>query len=1007
MIHNSQSLKSALAMLLVLLMAKLAIAQTVAVTGNVMSDAGTPLPNVSIQVKDGATGTTTDSSGNFTLTVANANAILVFSSVGYIEREEPLNGRTEVTVVLTASAQSLEQVVVIGYGTQRKENITGSIGVISSKDLQDRPNPNPVSSIQGKVSGVQILNSGAPGGSPRIDIRGISSVTGKTVFIVDGMITDDISFLNPQDIESMSILKDASSLAIFGAQASNGAVIIKTKSGKGKPIFNLNSYVGVKSVTNIPDMVNADQYIQLYNEKLNNEKVKDPVYLSRADTTANTNWFDEVFKSAIIHSTDFSVQGKWKPLGYFVSVGYLNDGGTLNAGKGVNSGNDFRRFTGRANLSYKISNSITIGNNFTWTKTNTNNANNPLLTAYNAPPVYAPINPSTNDYTRFTLVSLTNPRASLDLFRSKNDENRFLENIWGEVKFLKDFTFRISYSIDNRKVDRYQYTAISTYLANPNRATLEDWDEDYKNYVWDNTLSWKKSMSEHNFEVLAGYSRTQNHYNGIWRQAWDVNYTGDESSLDIAKGVDQIEADHVRYIGKLDPYKNRIESQFGRINYDYAGKYLINGSVRRDGATGFSPDDRYRIFPAISAGWVISKEGFMQDQNIFSFLKLRGSWGQLGNPNVTRAYTLATTVFNEGAYFGGTGFPAETITEVIDPTIGWETTEGTDFGLEMGFLKNKLKVEATLFNKLSNDVVYRINQPAVSGASNASTFITNAYSFRNKGFEGAVNYDGKISNGLRFGVYANITTLNNKITDVYGGSFNEPGPYLFGNTIVRLQLGQPVGAYYGYKVAGTFQNQAEVDAAPTQNGKTVGGFKFADVDGNNLIDNRDKTFLGSPIPKYTYGFGFNLIYNSLDFGIDFQGVQGNQIYNYNRERRFGNETWDLDMYNNRWKGEGTSNTNAMITNNQAIILPNSFYVEDGSYFRIRNIVAGYTLSQRTLQSLGMQKIRFYLGAQNPLTTFKYNGFSPEILSTDRVQMGVDNNIYPLSATYTLGVNVIF
>ncbi|MCH5716566.1 hypothetical protein [Niabella hibiscisoli] len=241
-------------------------------------------------------------------------------------------------------------------------------------------------------------------------------------------------------------------------------------------------------------MVNADQYIELYNEKLNNEKVANPVYLSRVDTTANTNWFDEVFKSGIIHATDFSVQGKWKPLGYFLSVGYLDDGGTLNAGKGVNSGNNFRKFTARANLSYKISNSITIGNNFTWSKINTNNANNPLLTAYSAPPVYAPFNPTTNDYTFFSLVSLANPRATLDLFRSKNDENRFLENIWGEVKFLKDFTFKISYSIDNRNVSRYNYTAISSYLPTPNRATLEDWDEDYKNYVWDNTLSWKKVL---------------------------------------------------------------------------------------------------------------------------------------------------------------------------------------------------------------------------------------------------------------------------------------------------------------------------------------------------------------------------------------------------------------------------------------------------------------------------------------------------------------------------------
>lgn len=906
--------------------------------------------------------------------------------------------------------KQIEEVVMIGYGTQKKENVTGSITQIGSKDLADRPNPNPISSIQGKVSGVQILNSGSPGGSPRIDIRGVGSVSGTTFFIVDGMITDNISFLNPQDIESMSVLKDPSSLAIFGAQASNGAVIIKTKTGKGKPVFNFNSFLSVKQITNIPKMVNTDQYIELYNEKLRNEGVSDPTkFLKRADYTANTDWFREIFNPGFINSTDFSASGSLKGLNYFLSVGYINDEGNLAAGRGVNSGNAFKKLNTRANLSYKITPNITIGNNFSWGHMNTDNANNPLLLAYSAPPVYSPINPTTGKYDYFSLVSIGNPRAVLDLMRSKNNENRFLENIWTEIKFLKDFTFKISYALDQNNVDRYSYNAVSDYnpTAQPIPSSLETWDLIYKNYVWDNTLAWKKKLSNHNIEVLAGFSRTENYHNGVYRKSLNVNFNGKDSSLDVFSGTDFFERKYLRFSDKLQPYRDRIESLFGRINYDYAGKYLLNASVRRDGATGFSPDDRYRIFPAVSAGWVISKEGFMDNQKIFNLLKLRASWGRLGTPKVPRAYTLATTVFNEGAYFGGQGYPAETITMVIDPTISWENTEGRDIGLEMAFLNNKLKIEATYFNKDSRDVVYGINQPVTSGASNNGNFITNAYSFNNKGFETAINYDGKINEKIRFGFFGNLTTLDNKITKVFSNSYNEPGDYIFGNTIVRLQVGQPIGSFYGYQVEGVFQNQAELDAAPTQNGKTIGGFRFADLNKDGLIDARDKAFLGSPIPKFTYGFGFNLAVSNFDFSMEFQGVYGNKIYNFNREQRYGNESWDLDIYNNRWHGEETSNSYPMITNNQAIILPNSFYVEDGSFFRIRNILLGYNFSKNIAQSMKVQKLRLYVSAQNPWTIFRYNGFSPEILNGDRVKMGIDNNIYPISAIYTFGMSLTF
>ncbi|GAB0156864.1 TonB-dependent receptor [Chryseobacterium sp. Alg-005] len=908
-----------------------------------------------------------------------------------------------------AKEQKIEEIVLIGYGSQKKVNVTGSIATISAKDLADKPNANPISSVQGKVAGVQILNSGAPGGSPRVDIRGIGSLTGKTVFIVDGMITDDISFLSPQDIESMSILKDPSSLAIYGARASNGAVIIKTKTGKGKkPVFNFNSYLGIKTVTNVPDMVNSDQYIELYNEKLTNEGVTDPTkFLSRTNFPADTKWFKEILRNSIINSNDLSASGNLGKLNYYLSVGFLQDEGNLAAGSGINSGSGFNRFNSKVNLSYKITKNLTIGDNFTFSKMRTDVAQNPLLDAYSSPPVYAPINPSTGNYQYFTLVNITNPRAKLDLFRSQIREERLLNNVWAEYNFLKDFTLRISYTSDNINTNQYEYTPVSTYVPNPGKSKLITRDSRTRNYVWDNTLGWKKDFGKHNLELLAGFSRTRNSYAQAYAEALNVYYNGDNSSLEIANGTDIYMTTYDKGSRNVIPYHDRIESFFGRLNYDYGGKYLINASIRRDGTSKYSENDRYRTFPAISAGWVISKENFMNDQNIFNLLKLRASWGKLGNPDVQRAYTLNTSIINAGAYYGSNGSPAQTIDQIIDPNIGWETTTGRDIGLEMALLNNKLKIEATYFDKDTKDVVYGIVQGTVSGATNWNNYITNAYSFNNKGFETSVSYDTKINENIRLGVYGNLTTLKNEITSVYGGSYLETGVSLFGNSIIRLEEGQSVGSYYGYQVVGVFQNPAEVSGWATQNGAKPGGFKFADIDGNGIIDARDKTFLGSPVPKGTYGFGFNMNLYDFDFAIDFQGVFGNKIYNYNREQRFGNESWDLDFYNNRWHGAGTSNTYAMATNDQSIILPNSFYVEDGSYFRIRNIQVGYNLPKAFANSLSITRLRLYVSAQNPWTSFKYNGFSPEILNTDRVQMGIDNNIYPISAIYTFGMNLTF
>ncbi|MBN9337743.1 MAG: TonB-dependent receptor, partial [Chryseobacterium sp.] len=398
--------------------------------------------------------------------------------------------------------------------------------------------------------------------------------------------------------------------------------------------------------------------------------------------------------------------------------------------------------------------------------------------------LYYPIDPATGTYQYFTLVTENNPRAQLDLFRSQNRQQRLLNNVWAEVKFLKDFTFRSSLTNDNLNSNLYEYTPAITYIPQPSQSSLVTRDSRNRDYVWDTTLNWKRAFGDHNLDVLAGYSQTQNYYNQVYRSAANVNYDGTNGSLDIGNGTNAFEVNMYDVVRNVVPTLSRIQSVFGRINYDYQGRYLINGSIRRDGSSNFS-ENRNEVFPSVSAGWVVSKESFMGDQNIFSLLKLRGSWGRTGNPNVPPGqYDLFITNINAGAYYGSTGSPATTIDQIVDNSISWEITTGKDFGVEMAFLNNSLKLEATYFDKDTKDVVYGVVQGTVSGASNWASYVTNAFSFNNKGFELSLNYDKKLSEKVRIGFYGNFTSLKNEITSVFGGSYANAGASLFGNQII-------------------------------------------------------------------------------------------------------------------------------------------------------------------------------------------------------------------------------
>lgn len=991
--------------LLLMIMPITLYGQTI-IKGKILTDSGQPAKNASVESLESKELITADSNGEFSINAKEGETLYI-----YADDAEDLTVKATtnfMTIQLKkAKVTQLGEVVAIGYGTQKKIDVTGSVGFVKGDDLVNKPNGNAVSSIQGKVSGVQVNNSSAPGTAPKVLIRGVSSINGNVKYIVDGVFMDDISTINPSDIESMSVLKDASSLAIYGMQAANGAILVTTKRGKGKkPTFNFNSYAGIKKAVNIPKMVNGNQYIELYNEKLTNMGATSG-FITKAQYPESTDWFDNVLKDGFINSNDVSVTGTSDKLTYFLSMGYLIDNGILNAGKNINSGNDYKRFSSRVNVSYELNDHLKVGTNFAWINGKTNNVKNPFSAAWQSPPIYLPFDSNIDNYGYSPTVNVNNPRAVLDLFRGKSTSDQYLLNLWGEYKFWDNFTFRISYSKDRTAYDDFAYTPKITYTPTVALSSLGKTYSKTDNYVLDNTLRWEKRLGDHDITAMVGFSQRQDLYTYQTGTVNNIDYRGKDSELYLQNG------DKTTLVIADGGNKIRQQGYFARINYAYAGKYLLNASIRRDGTSNFSEDSRFDWFPSVGLGWVVSKENFLKNSKNLNLLKLKGSWGRLGNSQVENM-VYKNSITQEGVYFGGIGYPAHTITEMVDPSIKWEIVEELDLGFELAMFQNKFSLEATYFDKKTKDVVALVGIPTTAGDED-SNFYTNAYDFQNKGVETSFQWKDKINDKVGYSIYGNITFLDNSITNVFGGTYLETSPGLFGNPIIRLQKGVQVGSYYGFVVDGIFQDAAEVAAAPQQSGAVAGGFKFKDINGDGVIDAQDKTFLGSPIPNYTYGFGFNLDFYGFDLGVDFQGVQGNQIYNYNRNNRFGNESWDLDFYNHRWHGAGTSNSYPLTTNDQEVIKPSSFYVEDGSYFRIRNIQIGYTINSELLSAAKIEKLRLYANVQNPWTTFKYKGFSPELNNSSadltdaehKLQAGIDNNIYPLTAIYTFGVSLTF
>ncbi|TPG65395.1 SusC/RagA family TonB-linked outer membrane protein [Hymenobacter nivis] len=974
------------------------------VTGRVVDEKGEALPGVNVIVKGTSVGTATGADGTYTIN-APTGATLVFSFVGYTAQEVPLNGRTTVDVKFEAAAsQTLNDVVVVGYGTQVKREVTGAIASVKGAELVNQSSQNPVSSLQGKVSGVQITNSGTPGGAPQIRVRGTGSIGGVSpLYVVDGTFLPqgaDLSFLNQDDIASIEVLKDAASASIYGIQAANGVILVTTRRGQsGAPRINYNGFVGVQSVTNKVEMANASEYATLYNEK--NALQGAPASSNLATDLPSTDWFNQLSRKALITNHQLSLSGGSDKISYAFSGSYLKQ-------QGIIKKNDFERITARLQTDFSATDHIKLGYNVLFSNVKSTDVPSDIFyQGYVAPPVVQPFLPS-GRYGDPGLIgtglgSFSNPQGTLDYYNQQSQRQNLVSSVFASFNFLQYFTFRTSVGINYGSTKFYNYlkadslTTVQVYRGN----TLRKGNGQNSQIQWENTLTYDRSFgTDHHLTVLGGTTalryRTEEingSINGVQAPTSDFYYfgLGTQNTASLTNPIDL--------------YK--LFSVFARVNYAYKGRYLLTASFRRDGSSRYS--ERYGNFPSVGLGWVVSDESFMANSSIFSFLKLRGSYGVLGNSQLSGS-NIATQLVDFGAgygtFFNGQFYPGATVGTRAAPQLRWENVREADGGVEMRFLDNKLTAEFDYYNRRTIDAVFPVPVLISPGYTNSGGFLSNSASFQNQGVEVALRWAPTATGDFSYNLGLTGAYNQNKVLSTAGGAPLFAGSLPVAGYLATVsQIGAPLGAFYGYEVAGVFQTAADVTGS-AQPGAKAGDLRYRDVNGDGVIDNRDKVMLGNPNPRFTYGVNTNFRYKGFDLQIDIQGVGGVEVLNGLREVRYGNENFTKEFYNTRWTGAGSTNSAPSANLSGTNLDVSSYYIEKADYIRLRNVQLGYNFPKTVTGPLHTQTLRLYANAQNPLTLTKYSGFTPEVGGAP-TNAGIDLNVYPLSATYNIGINVGF
>lgn len=972
------------------------------VTGKITDKTtNTGLPGVTVQIKGGSTGTVTDANGNYSIQAAE-NATLVFSSIGFVKQEIAVNGRTVLNVVLEEDTKSLSEVVVVGYGTQRKADVTGATVTIKGEELVKQPVLTATQALQGKAAGVQIISSGQPGSSPVIRIRGTSTALAGTaaLFVVDGVLTDDISNINTADITNIDVLKDASATAIYGARGANGVVIITTKRGTtGKMSVSYSGNAGFRMPASLVQMANAAEYAN---------------YVSAASGNlvtpgnASTDWYSQILRNGFQQNHGLSVNGGTDKSTYFLSAGYYTD-------QGIVINNIYKRFTLRGNNDFTFNKYVKAGISASYSNGDNQIAN--LNTAYNDAYRAAPIIQSKvgGKYGNTSVYqNVGNPILDIENNNNKALDNRLLGSAYLDIKPIEWLTLRSEIGGDwinqNNRVYNYQFNNDTTTFINPGgnqrnpNSNLNFENIRTFHWTWNNLATFNKKFDKHSVTLLVG--TTAEEYTQVKFSAFRKDVPATPSLWYIGTG----NANTSTNDGTGDKYTRN--SYISRINYNFNDKYLFTATLRADGSSRFPSQNRWGYFPSVGVGWLITSEPFMQSQQLFDILKLRASWGRVGNDRIpSDSYTVTVTPNLAYPFGGGVATPGSAITQIKDPNLKWETTEEADLGVEFSALSGRLSGEVNYYNKKAHDLLINVKVPSVTGDADG-VVLTNAASIQNQGLEITLNWRGKITNDLSYRVGANATLNQNKVIGLNGGQ-----PILDGGVganqqyTTRTDNGQPVGSFYVLQVLGVFQNADEIASYKNAAGQVIqpsanpGDFKYQDTNGDGKIDDNDRVYAGSYQPKAYFGLNAGLSWKGFDFSVDFYGNVGNQVYNGKRGfRQSVLDNVERSMAYGRWTpGSGIQNEPAANSGN----LPAStYFVESGSFVRINNATLGYKLPQSILDKVRISNARIFVTAQNILTLKKYSGFTAELPGSPTSQ-GIELNAYPTTQTYALGLNIGF
>ena len=994
------------------------------VTGVVVDQSGIPVIGANVLVKGTTVGSITDMDGRFTLDDVPESATLVVSYIGYVTKTVPAVKGKVMKIVLAEDKQTLNEVVVVGYGTMKKSDITGAISSISQEKFSSQPVANVSSALQGLATGVSVTsNSGSPGSSATIRIRGVGTVNNaEPLYVVDGMPVTDINYLSSSDIQSMEILKDASASAIYGSRGANGVILITTKKGEvGKPTITLDAYWGSSTLLNNLDLMSGPEWYDLQAD-INKVRAQEGIAeldLSLVDRNTSTNWMDEISRSAFMQNYSVNISaGKAKDYKYSLGVNYLKQEGTI---KNTN----YERINIRQSSEKTvIKDRLVVGTNLSLSKSNSSGINEfngsgeydadygVISNAIRVEPVVPAVKPD-GKYGSSPYIDYYNPLADIMYNDQRGKRWAIIGNVYGELDIIKGLKFKSSFGAEIRRNEDKYFSPVY-FVSNSQKNNTSSLSKSLTNgnyYTFENTLSYVTTIAKkHNLNVMVGYTNEWGKTENFGLNAQDlIGESGNLHYIDATLNKNKT-------TGSNNATDYGMISFLGRLHYDYNDKYLLTVTFRRDGSSKFSKDNRWGNFPSFALGWRLDNEKFFQKLNAkwITSLKLRAGWGQIGNQNIGSYLdrSLLSLAAQYGALFGQDNnlYQGIAVTRLGNPNIKWETTESSNVGIDATFFNNRLAFSFEYYDKTTKDMLLAAPMPKYMGYSN-NTY-TNIGAANNRGIELNMEWRDKISD-FEYSLGFNMSTIRNRMTKLNGGT-PIPSGEIRNQSSTYTNEGMPIGAFWGYVTDGLIQTQEQLNEVKKPGylpNAELGDVLFVDTDKNGELNEDDKRMIGNPIPDVIYGFNIGMAWKGFDLNLQFGGTIGNDIFNAMRLY-----TYSLtDITNkdrallNYWTPTNT-NTNiprlaaADYNNNNRL---SDRYVEDGSYLRLRNVQLGYTLPSSLVEKAKLQKVRFYMSGQNLFTISNYSGIDPEVGQGGSLSRGVDFGIYPQSRTITGGVNITF